>query len=88
MEAKKAAAELAVEDIRDGVIVGLGTGSTAYWAIQRLGVRVQNGLQISAVATSEASEKLAHELGIPLIPLADISEIDVTIDGADEVDHA
>ena len=88
MEAKKAAAELAIEEIQDGMIVGLGTGSTAYWAIQGLGVRVQNGLHIQAVATSVASENLAKELGIPLIPFADISEIDVTIDGADEVDHA
>lgn len=85
MEAKKAAAALAVEEIQNGMIVGLGTGSTAYWAIQGLGVRVQNGLQIQAVATSVASEDLAKELGIPLIPFADISEIDVTIDGADEV---
>jgi ribose 5-phosphate isomerase A len=86
VEAKKAAAELAITEIQDGMIVGLGTGSTAYWAIQGLGARVQNGLRIQAVATSEASEKLAKELGIPLIPFADISEIDVTIDGADEVD--
>ncbi|KRF02479.1 ribose 5-phosphate isomerase [Paenibacillus sp. Soil766] len=70
------------------MIVGLGTGSTAYWAIQGLGARVQNGLHIQAVATSVASENLAKELGIPLIPFADISEIDVTIDGADEVDPA
>ncbi|NQX63377.1 ribose-5-phosphate isomerase RpiA [Paenibacillus qinlingensis] len=88
MEAKRAAAELAITEIRDGMIVGLGTGSTAYWAIQGLGVRVQNGLHIQAVATSVASENLAKELGIPLIPFADISEIDVTIDGADEVDTA
>lgn len=88
MEAKKAASELAITEIRDGMIVGLGTGSTAYWAIQGLGVRVQNGLHIQAVATSVTSENLAKELGIPLIPFADISEIDVTIDGADEVDSA
>ncbi|CAH1219168.1 Ribose-5-phosphate isomerase A [Paenibacillus allorhizoplanae] len=88
MEAKKAAAELAITEIRDGMIVGLGTGSTAYWAIQGIGARVQNGLNIQAVATSVASENLAKELGIPLIPFANISEIDVTIDGADEVDSA
>jgi ribose 5-phosphate isomerase A len=86
VEAKKAAAELAITEIQDGMIVGLGTGSTAYWAIKGLGVRVQNGLHIQAVATSVASENLAKELGIPLVPFADISEIDVTIDGADEVD--
>ncbi|OCT16236.1 ribose 5-phosphate isomerase A [Paenibacillus pectinilyticus] len=88
MEAKKAAAELAIDAIQDGMIVGLGTGSTAYWAIQGIGARVQNGLRIQAVATSVVSENLAKELGIPLIPFADISEIDVTIDGADEVDQA
>lgn len=88
MEAKKVAAELAVDDIQEGMIVGLGTGSTAYWAIQKLGVRVQDGLRIQAVATSVASENLAKELGIPLISFANISEIDVTIDGADEVDAA
>lgn len=85
---KRAAAEKAVEAIQDGMIVGLGTGSTAYWAIQQIGRKVQNGLRIQAAATSVQSEQLALELGIPLIPLADIEELDVTIDGADEVDGA
>lgn len=87
MEAKKAAAELAVaRHVEDGMIVGLGTGSTAYWAIQNLGERVRQGLRIQTVATSLASEALARSLGIPQIAPADIAEIDVTIDGADEVD--
>lgn len=86
MEAKRIAAERAVDYVNDGMIVGLGTGSTAYYAIQKLGVRVREGLQIKAIATSIQSELLAQELGIPMIAFADITEIDVTIDGADEVD--
>jgi ribose 5-phosphate isomerase A len=85
---KQIAAEQAVEYIQDGMTVGLGTGSTAYWAIQQIGKKVLNGLQIKAVATSIQSENLAKELGIPLIPFSEVEEIDVTIDGADEVDGA
>ncbi|BFT73476.1 ribose 5-phosphate isomerase A [Paenibacillus sp. P36] len=85
---KRTAAEKAVEYIQDGMTVGLGTGSTAYWAIQQIGKRVLSGLQIKAVATSVQSENLAKELGIPLIPFSEVEEIDVTIDGADEVDGA
>lgn len=85
MEAKRIAAEKAVEAITDGMIVGLGTGSTAYWAIQKIGERVREGLRIRAIATSVASETLAEQLGIPLLPFAEIEAIDVTIDGADEV---
>ncbi|AOZ94804.1 ribose-5-phosphate isomerase RpiA [Paenibacillus crassostreae] len=85
MNMKKIAAEHAVQYIEDGMKVGLGTGSTAYWAIQKLGQRVQEGLSIQAVATSIASEKLALELGIPIIPFAELNGLNVTIDGADEV---
>ncbi|CAG7657520.1 ribose-5-phosphate isomerase RpiA [Paenibacillus allorhizosphaerae] len=86
MESKRVAAEKAVEYIRDGMVVGLGTGSTTYWAIQKLGQKVKSGLSINAVATSINSENLAKELGIPLISISKIEEIDITIDGADEVD--
>ncbi len=79
-------AEAAVEFIEDGMIVGLGTGSTACWAIQKIGERVSEGLKIKAVATSKASELLAKELKIPLVDLSDIDHVDLTIDGADEVD--
>ncbi|NHW37675.1 ribose-5-phosphate isomerase RpiA [Paenibacillus aceris] len=85
---KQLAAEQAVAYIQDGMTVGLGTGSTAYWAIQQIGKNVHSGLQIKAVATSIQSEKLAAELGIPLIPFSEVKEINVTIDGADEVDGA
>lgn len=86
MEAKRIAAERAVDYIDDNMVVGLGTGSTAYWAIQKLGLRVRSGLNISAIATSERSEELAKELGIKLVSFSDIDYIDITIDGADEVD--
>lgn len=86
MNPKKLAADRAVDEIEDGMIVGLGTGSTAYWAIQKIGERVKSGLQIQAVASSEASEQLAKEQGIPIVSFHEVSSIDVYIDGADEVD--
>jgi ribose 5-phosphate isomerase A len=87
MEPKRAAAEKAVDWIKDGMIVGLGTGSTAYWALMKLGERVQEGLKIKGVASSRVTEQIAREVGIPLISLADVRTIDVNIDGADEVDR-
>lgn len=86
MNPKQQAAEKAVESIEDGMIVGLGTGSTAYWAIRKMSQRVNEGLKIQAVASSRNSEDLANQLGIPIVPLSDIEVIDLTIDGADEVD--
>lgn len=82
---KKSAGEKSAEYIKPGMIVGLGTGSTAYWAIHAIADRVNKGLDIKAIATSMASEKLALELGITIVSFADIDHIDVTIDGADEV---
>lgn len=86
MNMKKIAAEKAVEAIQDGMKVGLGTGSTAYWAILKIGERVRDGLKIEAVATSRASEQLAEESGITLVPFETLDRLDITIDGADEVD--
>lgn len=86
MNAKRTAAEKAVEQIEDDMIVGLGTGSTATYAIRRISERMQQGLKIKAVATSVASENLARELNIPLIPLSETESVDIAIDGADEVD--
>ena len=86
MDAKRIAAERAVDYIVDNMVVGLGTGATAYWAIKKLGQRVQSGLNISAIATSKRSEELAKDHGIKLISFSKITEIDITIDGADEVD--
>jgi len=88
MNAKQTAARKAVEFVQDGMVVGLGTGSTAHWVIQRLGQRVKEGLRIRTIATSLRSETLARELDIPVISFADVTAIDLTIDGADEVDPA
>jgi ribose 5-phosphate isomerase A len=85
---KQLAAEKAVEYVKDGMKVGLGTGSTAYWAIRKLGERVSEGLKITAVATSRASEEQARELGIPMVAFGDIDSLDLTIDGADELDSS
>lgn len=85
---RKLAAEKAVEYVKQGMIVGLGTGSTAYWAIQLLGSRVKQGLEIKSLATSTQSELMAHELGIPIITFAETDHLDITIDGADETDES
>lgn len=86
MNPKQIAGEKAVESVEDGMLVGLGTGSTSYFAIQRIGQRVQEGLKIRAVASSEQSEQLAKQWEIPIIPFSEVSTIDLYIDGADEVD--
>ena len=80
------AAEKAVEEIKQGMIVGLGSGSTAEWAVRKIGELVKDGLSIQAVASSVKTEKLAIEVGIPIIDFKSIERIDLTIDGADEVD--
>jgi len=85
---KKSAGERAVEYIKPGMIVGLGTGSTAYWAIQTLALRVNQGMKITAIATSTPSEELALSLGIKIVTFAEVDHIDITIDGADEVSTA
>ncbi|MDO6472482.1 ribose-5-phosphate isomerase RpiA [Maribacter sp. 1_MG-2023] len=84
---KKVAALEAVKYIKSGMIVGLGTGSTAFYMIEAIGEMVMNGLKIKAVATSDETEKLARKLGIHVITLAEAKRLDVTIDGADEVDE-
>ena len=83
---KKIAAGKAINYIRSGMTLGLGTGSTAYWAIQGIGEMVEKGLSVKAVATSVQSEALARECKIPLIPFSEVDQLDITIDGADEVD--
>lgn len=85
-ELKHAAALRAVEYVRDGMTVGLGTGTTARHAVQRLGERVAGGLRIVGVPTSERTAALARQLGIPLTSLESDTQIDITIDGADEID--
>jgi ribose 5-phosphate isomerase A len=83
---KRAAAFAAAEEVRPGMLVGLGTGSTAAFAIGRLGEMVRAGLDIRAVATSRRSEEAARSAGIALLDFADIDMVDLTIDGADEID--
>jgi ribose 5-phosphate isomerase A len=83
---KQAAAESAVAQVMDGMIVGLGTGSTAVFALSALGKRVKQGLRIAGIPTSEKAAEQARSFGIPLSTLAEHSEIDLTIDGADEVE--
>lgn len=83
---KKIAAEKATEEVRDGTIVGLGTGSTVYYALLKLGKMVRDGFNITGIPTSDGTEKIATEQGIPLSTLASHPIIELTIDGADEVD--
>ncbi|XWK70309.1 ribose-5-phosphate isomerase A [Tunturiibacter gelidiferens] len=83
--AKRRAAVWAASQIEDGMAVGLGTGSTSALVIEEVGRRVAEGLRIKAIATSEASQKLALELKIPMSDFAHLPELDMTIDGADEV---
>ena len=86
MNYKQAAGEKAAQEVRSGMKVGLGTGSTVYYTILELGRRMkEDGLQITGVPTSEATDKLARELGIPLAELSELEPLDLTIDGADEV---
>jgi ribose 5-phosphate isomerase A len=85
-ELKRAAAEAAADHLESGMIVGLGTGSTATLAVGAIGRRVAQGLRIIGIPTSEATAQLAKSLGIPVSTLGEHSHIDVTIDGADEVE--
>jgi ribose 5-phosphate isomerase A len=84
-EQKRAAAARAVEEIKDGMLVGLGSGSTATFAIKALAARVAAGLRIAAIPTSNATEALARSLGICITDFHRCHRIDITIDGADQV---
>jgi ribose 5-phosphate isomerase A len=83
---KEAAARASLQFIKDGQVVGLGTGSTAAYFIQLLGEQVKHGLRIRGIPSSERSGEQAASLGIPLITFEECPQIDVTVDGADEVD--
>ncbi len=85
---KEAVAKAAVDQIQDGMILGLGSGSTAALMIQSLALKIKSGVikNVVGVTTSFQGEVLASELGIPLKTLSSVSEIDLAIDGADEVD--
>src|SRR5437660_7543403 len=84
---KKMAGTAAAELIEPGMVVGLGTGSTATFLVQALAERIKQGLAIKgAVPTSQETALLASRLGIPLVTLEEYPEIDLDIDGADEID--
>ena len=83
---KRAAAERAAELVTDGMRLGLGTGSTAAFFVAAIGERVRKGLRVAGVPTSEATRDQAQREGIPLTTLDETPELDLTVDGADEVD--
>ena len=87
-ELKRAAAESAAALVMNGMIVGLGTGTTAALAVSALGRRVREGLRMVGIPTSEHTAAQARELGIPLAGVDEESQIDMTIDGADEVEES
>jgi ribose 5-phosphate isomerase A len=85
---KKLAAEKAVEDIKDGMIIGLGSGSTVFFALEKISEKLKSGelKNIAGIPSSSDTEKKAVQFGIPLTTLNETPVIDLTIDGADEVD--
>ena len=83
---KRVAAAAAVAEIEDGMLVGLGTGSTANFAIAALGERVAEGLKVTTVATSLATARVAEAAGLPVLPFDTFARLDIAIDGADELD--
>ncbi len=85
---KRQAAARALDYVRDGMKLGLGTGSTTKHFVELLGMRVRAGLDVIGVPTSEATRIEAAHFGIPLTTLDDIDRLDLTVDGADEIDHA
>jgi ribose 5-phosphate isomerase A len=89
MEAlKRQAAARALDEVRDGMRLGLGTGSTAKHFVDLLGEKVRAGMKIVGVPTSEATRAQAEACGIALTSLDDIDRLDLTVDGADEIDHS
>jgi ribose 5-phosphate isomerase A len=87
-ELKRQAAARALEEVRDGMRLGLGTGSTAKHFVELLGERVRAGLNVVGVPTSEVTRADAERCGIPLTTLDEIDRLDLTVDGADEIDPA
>jgi len=80
------AGEKAVDFIKDGMLLGLGTGSTVFYTIKKVGELVKEGMKLKAVSTSSATSQLAASLGIEILPFEEIERADLTIDGADEFD--
>jgi ribose 5-phosphate isomerase A len=84
-ELKRAAALRAIDEVQDGMVVGLGTGSTAAFVVEGLGARVAQGLKVVGIPTSERTAVQARRLGISIATFAEHQRLDLTIDGADEV---
>src|SRR5438270_13435494 len=83
-ELKRAAAMRAIEEVEDGMVLGLGTGSTASFVVEGLARRVAAGLRVVGIPTSERTAAQARSLGIPIATFAEYQSLDLTIDGADE----
>src|SRR5436190_2248444 len=84
-ELKRGAALRAIEEVQDGMVIGLGTGSTAAFVVEGLAARVAAGLRVVGIPTSERTAAQARRLGIPIATFAEHQRLDLTIDGADEV---
>jgi len=84
---KRRAAERALDDIEDGMVLGLGSGTTAAFALEALAPRIAAGLRVAGIPTSLSTAALARELGIPLTDFGEHRHIDLTIDGADQVER-
>jgi ribose 5-phosphate isomerase A len=87
-ELKREAAARAIEDVRPGMRLGLGTGSTAKHFVDLLGAKVAEGFEVICVPTSEVTARQAESLGIPLSDLDTLGQLDLTVDGADEIDYS
>jgi ribose 5-phosphate isomerase A len=83
---KQRACQRAAQEVQDGMVLGLGTGSTVYYFLQELGRMVREGVRITGVSTSVQTAQLATQLAIPLTSLDDHPHLDLAVDGADEVD--
>lgn len=86
MSGKEIAALKALEWVKPGMTIGLGTGTTTYFFLKELGKRCQEGLKIQGVPSSEETHKIAKEFKIPLLDSNSITSLDLTVDGADEID--
>ncbi len=87
--AKRAAGAGALDTfVETGMTLGLGSGSTSHWFVRVLGERVKEGLEVVGISTSTGTSEVAREVGVPLSTLDDVDSIDLTVDGADEIDPA
>jgi len=84
---KRAAAARAVMEVEDGMVLGLGSGSTAAFAVEALAARIKKGLRVVGIPASETTDALARRLGVPLTSFAEHRRIDIAIDGADQVER-